>query len=243
MTRVHDMSLDLAKLNEEFSRKAPKDILSWATGEFYPDIAVSSSFGHGSAALLHMVSQIKAGVKVIFIDSGYHFPETLAYRDKLQKLLGLNIVVYRAALSREEFIEKYTDHLYSSQPNLCCEINKVEPMRRALDGLKAWISGIRRGQTEERSGAQWVERYEGAVYKVNPLLSWTSKDVWEYIKSNGLPVHPLFEKGYKSIGCWPCTRPVLSGEDERAGRWAEWDKRECGIHTFLKKDEPQKGQA
>ena len=233
------MALDLEKLNADFSSRTPQDILRWAIGEFFPAIAVSSSFGHGSAALLHMVSRINPAAKVIFVDSGYHFPETLAYRDQLQKLLGLNVVVYRAAMSRETFIEKYTDHLYSTQPNLCCEINKVEPMRRALVGLRAWISGIRRGQTEERGEAQWVEHYEGGLYKVNPLLSWNSKDVWEYIKAHKLPVHPLFEKGFKSIGCWPCTRPVAPGEDERAGRWAEWDKRECGIHTFLKKDEPK----
>ncbi len=241
MTPVDEMSLDLAKLNDEFSRKSPQEILRWGVGEFFPDIAVSSSFGQGSAALLHMVSRINPAVKVIFVDSGYHFPETLEYRDRLQKLLGLNIVVYRAAISREQFIEKYTDHLYSTQPNLCCEINKVEPMRRALVGLRAWISGIRRGQTTERGEAQWVERYDGGLVKVNPLLAWTSKDVWEYIKANQLPVQPLFEKGFKSIGCWPCTRPVMAGEDERAGRWAEWDKRECGIHTFLKKDESEKG--
>lgn len=196
-----------------------------------PALVATASFQTQSVALLHMISRTRRDIPVIFLDTGYHFPETLAYRDQLTQSLGLTVRVMRSALNRAEFIRKYGDALYRRDPDLCCYINKVEPMQRALDGMHAWITGIRRDQTANRANAQPVEVLPDGRVKVQPLVAWTSKDVWAYIHAHDLPVHPLFSQGYLSIGCAPCTAPVTDGGDERAGRWANQTKTECGLHT------------
>lgn len=226
--------IDIEKQNQIFETCTPQEILSWAGKEFSPDIALLSSFGPESVVLLHMVSKNTPGMKVFFLETGYHFPETLEYKKKITELLSLNTVDLKSEMPRAEFIQKHGDNLYETNPDLCCEINKVKPLQKALKGLRAWVSGIRRAQGETRKDVHILELYDNNLYKVNPLVNWTSKDCWQYIKEHQLPTHPLYEKGYTSIGCWPCTRPVLAGDDERAGRWAGRVKTECGIHTFMK---------
>lgn len=234
------MDIDLAKQNEIFESQTPQEILKWGWDFFGPGLALLSSFGTESVVLLHMVSEIAPGMKVLFLETGYHFQETEDYKKGLIEKLKLNVVELTATISREEFIRIYSDNLYDKNPDKCCEINKVEPLQRGLKGFKAWASGIRRGQGPTRKNIHILEAYEDGLYKLNPLANWTSKDAWHYIKTHSLPVHPLFEKGYTSIGCWPCTRPVVPGEDARAGRWAGRVKTECGIHTFMKpKEEKQ----
>ena len=134
---------------------------------------------------------------------------------------------------RKEQVVRENDGVpYEKNPDLCCQINKVEPLDEALKGYDAWMSGIRRRQTDFRKSIRFVEEYEGGRLKVSPLAKFTSRDAWWYLKENHIPQHPLFEKGYLSIGCWPCTHPVQEGDDERSGRWAGMAKKECGIHTF-----------
>lgn len=226
--------LNLAQLNERFATQRPQEIIAWAVNEFSPDISVSTSFGTTSAVLLHMAVQVKPDIRVLFLETGFHFPETLKFKEELTQRLGLNVVELRSVMPREDFRATY-GNLYERDPDKCCALNKVEPLKLALAGLKAWITGIRRSQTDARKDIQYVEEYEGRIYKINPLASWTSKKMWEYLKTHELPHHPLFDEGYTSIGCAPCTRPVHAGEDERAGRWAGSQKTECGIHTFMKK--------
>lgn len=226
--------LDLNKLNAEFESKTPQEIIAWAVKEFGPDIATTSSFGTTSAVVLHMASQIKPDIRVLFLETGFHFPQTLKFRDELVSRLKLNVVNLQSVMPREEFKKTY-GNLYEKNTDKCCAINKVEPLKIALSGLKAWITAVRRGQADTRKNVQFVEEYEDGIYKINPLATWTSKQMWEYLKAHNLPHHPLFEEGYTSIGCQPCTRSVRSGEDERAGRWSGSEKTECGIHTFMKK--------
>ena len=251
------MTIDLIRQNEIFESKTPQEILKWGWESFGPDIALLSSFGTESVVLLHMVSQIapgtappgcdrqpgqavprrQRGMKILFLETGYHFQETQDYKKLLVDKFKLNVIELTAAMSREEFVRTHGDDLYDKDPDKCCAINKVEPLQRGLKQFKAWVSGIRRGQGPTRKNVHILEFYEDGLYKLNPLANWTSKDAWQYIKANDLPTHPLFDKGYTSIGCWPCTRPVLPGEDDRAGRWAGRVKTECGIHTFMKPKE------
>ena len=237
MLKAEETVIDLEKQNKLFETSIPQEILKWGWEHFGPDMALLSSFGTESVVLLHMVSETTPAMRVLFLETGYHFKETQDYKKLLKEKFKLNIVELTAAMPREEFIKTYGDNLYDKNPDRCCEINKVEPLERALKGLKAWVSGIRRGQGPTRKNIHILEEYEGGLYKLNPLTNWSSKEAWQYIKSHALPTHPLFDKGYMSIGCWPCTRPVLPGEDERAGRWAGRVKTECGIHTFMKPKE------
>jgi phosphoadenosine phosphosulfate reductase len=226
--------IDLKKKNEEFGRATPQEILKWGWDLFQPEIALLSSFGTESVVLLHMVSEVTPEMPVLFLETGFHFQETLEYKKLLTERFSLNVKDLTALTARRDFVERYGEDLYARDPDRCCEINKVEPLQRALKGLHAWVSGIRRAQGPTRKGIQIIEEYEGGLYKINPLTDWTSKEAWRYIKEHNLPTHPLYEKGYTSIGCWPCTKPPLPGEDERAGRWAGRVKSECGIHTFMK---------
>lgn len=206
---------------------SPEELLSWAWHEYAPRIALSSSFQTQSLPLLHMVSRTTPEMPVLFIDTGFHFPETLVFRDRLTAEWGLNVRIVRPAA------DEFRPGLFGQDPDACCLVHKVEPLRRAMQGLLAWISGIRRDQTGDRATGEAVEKV-GDLVRVHPLLEWTSQDVWKYINAHDLPTHPLLAKGYLSIGCSPCTRPVHDGEDERAGRWAGQAKMECGLHTALR---------
>ena len=222
---------DLAALNARFESADPLDILAWAADRYKPRLVATSSFQTQSVALLHLISRACPDVPVIFLDTGYHFPETLAYRDQLVQDFGLTLRITRSGMNRAEFVKQYGDALYRRDPDLCCYINKVEPMQRALADLDAWITGIRRDQTANRANAQPVELMPDGRVKVNPLVAWTRRDLWAYIDRHDLPSHPLFSQGYLSVGCAPCTVPVTDGDDERAGRWAGSGKTECGLHT------------
>jgi phosphoadenosine phosphosulfate reductase len=224
---------NLAQLNARFEEAEPAEIIAWAAEQFMPALAVTSSFQTQSVALLHLISTIRPDIPVIFLDTGYHFPETLAYRDQLVKQLGLKLRIVSAPMKRADFIRQYGDALYRRDPDLCCYINKVEPMRLALQDLSAWITGIRRDQTATRAAALPVELLDDGRVKVNPMLRWTRQDLWAYIHRYDLPAHPLFSQGYLSVGCAPCTSPVTEGQDERAGRWAGTGKTECGLHTEM----------
>ncbi len=227
---------ELEELNRRFETASAEQILGWATATFPDDIVLTCSFQHDGVVLAHMLRSIKPDIPVVFINTGFHFRETLAYRDLIVKLLDLNLVEVGRKMTWEEFKQRYGSDLYRRDPDLCCRINKVEPLLEALQGVRAWINGRRREQTPERAKIPHVE-LQGDIVKVNPLARWTSKDTYRYLHAHNLPLHPLFEKGYTSIGCEPCTRPPLSAEDERSGRWAGMDKRECGIHTVLDSSE------
>lgn len=226
-------ALDLGAINAELASATPEAILEWTWKRFRPDIILTCSFQHEGVALAHMLTGIAPQVPIVFVNTGFHFPETLAYRDTLVARFGLNLVELHPVMPRAEFAEKYGLDLYARNPDLCCQINKVEPLRRYLPGVRAWINGRRRDQAATRSAIPVVEAYQGGLFKVNPVAAWTSRDTFYYLQRHDIPTHPLFEQGYASIGCAPCTRPVLPGESERDGRWAGQNKTECGLHTFL----------
>jgi len=234
-----DQALDLARQNELFEHATPEEILAWTTSRFAPDTVLTMSFQHEGVVIAHMLRGIAPETPILFIDTGYHFPETLAYRDELVARFGFPIQNLTSVMPRAEFIAKYGDDLYNRDPDLCCKINKVEPMQLALRGVRAWINGRRRDQAVTRTKMPIIERLQGGIVKTNPLANWTSRDTYRYLTEHEIPTHPLFEQGYTSIGCAPCTRPVLAGEDERAGRWAGKGKTECGLHTFLSNPEEE----
>jgi len=225
---------DLDEENARLERSTPEEILGWATQRFAPDVIITCSFQHDGVVLAHMLTSIAPWVPVVFLNTGFHFPETIAYRDEIVARFGLNLREIGPSMPRDEFARTHGLDLYRRNPDLCCRINKVEPLRGALAGVRCWINGRRRDQASTRTAITIVERYAGDVHKVNPLATWSAQDTYLYMQKHSIPVHPLFEKGYASIGCAPCTRPILAGEDERAGRWSGTGKTECGIHTLLK---------
>lgn len=225
------MTPSLSQLEENLKGKDPLGIIQTAVDLFRPDICASSSFGVESAVLLHLVTRAWPEIPILFTDTGFHFPETLRHMEDLRRRLSLNVLVLKPEIPHDEFLKTHGE-LYRVDPDRCCAINKVAPFRKALANYRAWISGIRRNQASTRRSAKVVEEGPGGIVKFNPLLDWDSKKLWEYAKANNLPYHPLWEKGYLSIGCSPetCTRPVKPGEDPRAGRWAGTGKIECGLH-------------
>ena len=229
--------LDLSTLNLMFESSDPAKIIAWAAAQFGDDLVMTSSFGAESALLLHMATRLKPDIKVIMIDTGFLFPETWQHMEALRRRLDLNVWVYRTRNDPIAWLHHAGEENASWRKDVdaCCAANKIEPMQRAMKELapKAWLRGIRRNQTRVRQSTSFIEwSQRDACYAISPLLIWTGREIYAYMKKHDLPYHPLYEKGYLSIGCNPlsCTRPVQAGEDPRAGRWAADDKVECGIN-------------
>jgi len=214
-----------------FEDATPQEVLEWGIERFFPDIALACSFGAEDVVLVDMIVRINPETRIFYLDTDLLFKETYQVRDRLIEKYGVKPVAYKALITLDEQAEQYGDKLYSRDPNLCCHIRKVEPLKKALSGLRAWITGIRRDQAPTRANAGIVEiDQKFGLIKLNPLARWKSEDVWNYILKNQVPYNPLHDRDYPSIGCWPCTRPVQPGEDARAGRWAGFAKTECGLH-------------
>jgi phosphoadenosine phosphosulfate reductase len=222
---------EAARRSAEFASLAPHDVMRLSIEDFFPGkVALVSSFGAESSVLLHMASRIDKNVPVLFIDTKVLFPETLAYRDELVSHLGLRNVIIIEPDERELANEDPENFLWSSDPDRCCEIRKINPLAEALEGYDAWITGRKRFQAQTRAGLPLFETDERRV-KINPVAQWSASDLLNYISANGLPRHPMVAMGYPSIGCIPCTSPVKPGEDARAGRWRGRGKLECGLHS------------
>jgi phosphoadenosine phosphosulfate reductase len=224
---------EVERLARELEEKSPQEIIAWAVETFCPAIVLSSSFQTQSVPLLHMAAQIRPSLPIFFLDTGYHFWETLMFREELAQKWNLNVIDLRRDSRWDLFVRQRVRSLPLEDPNLCCYIHKVQPMQAAMRHKLAWISGIRRDQTPERANAHILELQKDGLLKVNPLLNWTKQDVQAYMREHDLPRHPLFAKGYRSVGCAPCTVAVGADEDDRAGRWAGRGKTECGLHTPL----------
>jgi phosphoadenosine phosphosulfate reductase len=229
---------EVETLSEEFETKTPQEIIRWAVEMYSPRIAMSSSFQTQSMPLLHMVSRIKNDLPIFFINTGYHFWETLEFREQIASLWNLNVIDLYRDPRWVAFVRQRIRTLPVEDPTLCCYLHKVQPVQEALKTMKAWITGIRRDQTAVRAQARILELQPDGLLKVNPLLNWTKADVKRYSEENHLPIHPLYEKGYRSVGCAPCTIAIGANDDDRAGRWAGRGKVECGLHTdmFNKKE-------
>jgi phosphoadenosine phosphosulfate reductase len=205
-------------------------IIEWAVATFGERFCVTSSMG--DAVLAHLASTVAPGIDVVFLDTGYHFAETIGTRDAVEATLPVNLLTVQPEQSVEEQDASYGPELYRRDPDLCCALRKVAPLQKALEEYDAWATGLRRQETHNRVIAPvigWDEQKRKV--KVSPLARWTDEDVDRYIADNGVLVNPLQYDGYPSIGCWPCTRRVAPGEDARSGRWANSTKTECGIHA------------
>ncbi|HLF79302.1 MAG TPA: phosphoadenylyl-sulfate reductase [Dehalococcoidia bacterium] len=221
----------LKRLSDQMEGKEPQEILRWAVQEFQPGLTMACSFGGPSGmVLLDMAMQIDPSVEVFYLDTDFLFPETYALRDACEAKYGFKPIGYKSLLAPEGQAARYGDALWARDPDQCCELRKVEPNARALDGKKAWIAGMRRDQSKTRTDigiVEWDTKFD--LVKLNPLAAWNESQVWGYIMANGVPYNELHDKSYPSIGCTYCTRPVAKGADPRSGRWQGFDKEECGI--------------
>ena len=206
-----------------FEDAHPLEILRWAGEEYGDGLVVTASFG--DAVLVHLVSRAIPDADVVLLDTGYLFAETAWYAEHLREAYGINLRVVQP-------LEGAVKDLWQTDTDGCCAVRKVEPMQRALAGKTAWVSGLRRADSPTRATTPIVhDDLLRGVTKINPIATWTDEDVDHYKAIELLPEHPLTERGYASIGCWPCTRPVAAGEDPRAGRWSGSGKSECGLHV------------
>lgn len=214
----------------ELENASPEDILRYAV-ETFPNITFACSFGAEDVVLVDMLQKISPKTDIFYLDTDFHFKETYETRDRLEQRYGMKFVQVKPALTPEEQAARHGEELWKSDPNACCNIRKVAPLTQILSKYDAWITGIRRDQAPTRANAKKVE-YDTkfGLIKFNPIASWTSEQVWEYIRANDVIYNPLHDNYFPSIGCEYCTRQVMPGEDPRAGRWAGSDKTECGLH-------------
>jgi phosphoadenosine phosphosulfate reductase len=223
----------IAAVNRLLEGAAPRRILRWAVAEFHPRLTLATAFGAEGCCLIHLLAEIEPGVRTFNLETGYQFPETLELRERLKERYGIAVELVRPELTVAEYEAEHGGPLYRRRPDQCCHDRKLVPLRRALAGYDAWVSAIRRDQTADRARAavvQWDARF--GLVKVNPLLNWTRHEVWKFIVAHDVPYNPLHDRGYPSIGCWPCTGAVAADADERAGRWAGTGRKECGLHVL-----------
>jgi len=223
------MTLDLARENARLEKATPEERLAFAVDTFAEDLLFTSSFGAQSAVLLHLWSRIAGKLPVVFIDTGFLFPETVKYRDELAARLGLELRILGSDIPTKDFVARYGDDIQKKDPDFCCGVNKVAPLAPLKEKARGWVSGLRRDQSKARANVEILEA-DGHLVRVHPIASFTKVDVADYLARHALPEHPLVARRYLSIGCAPCTRAVAEGEDERAGRWAWTNKTECGLH-------------
>ncbi len=228
---------EIATANQELDGAPAETVLRWAVDTFRDKLTMATAFGAEGCCLIHMLAGIDPSIRIFNLDTGYQFAETLQLRERLKERYGIEVEYIRPETTAAEYEAEHGGPLYHLRPDQCCHDRKILPLRRAVDGYSAWISAIRRDQTNHRAAAdivQWDAKF--SLVKINPLLSWTRKDVWDFILKHEIPYNPLHDRGYPSIGCWPCTAPVADGQDERAGRWAGTDKKEFGLHVIEVQD-------
>ncbi len=210
----------LSELNRSFESAEAEDIIAWAVDQFSPHLSLAASMA--DSILIDLAVRVDPAIEVVFIDTGYHFPETLETVERVRRHYGLNLRIMTVAPHNEE--------LWRADPENCCSAVKVGQLDRALNGKAAWMSGLRRAEAPTRRNAAIVAHDPRGLVKVNPLANWSDHDVERYIAEHNVPVNPLLQQGYLSIGCAPCTSRVADGADSRSGRWSGSDKTECGLH-------------
>src|SRR6185312_8249611 len=230
---------EIAVANDTLTMALPQEVLRWAVDRFHPRLLMATAVGAEGRCIIHMLADIEPSTTVINIDTGYQFPETLELRERLKNRYGIAVEYIRPELTVAEYEAEHGGPLYELRSDQCCHDRKILPLKAALSRIEpmAWISAIRKDQTADRGKAdvvQWDPKFQ--VVKVNPLLHWTKKDVWAFVMKHDVPYNPLHDRDYPSIGCWPCTRAVGAGEDDRAGRWAGKVKKECGLHVIEQQD-------
>ena len=238
------MKEEVGKLQIAAEAWSPERVLAWAFDTFGAAVAISSAFGVEGMALIDMASQVRQSFRLFTLDTEFLFPETYNLMDQVEQRYGITVERVYPLISPEEQERVHGPALWQTNPDQCCDLRKVEPLRRKLDGLRAWITSIRRDQTASRANAGKIEwdRQFGLV-KINPIADWSSRQVWQYIREHDVPYNPLHARNYPSIGCTHCTRAVRPGEDARAGRWSGSSKTECGLHMIQPLANPPEADA
>jgi phosphoadenosine phosphosulfate reductase len=227
-----ELLAELAEHSRRLDKAMPQEIIAWAVERYFPKLTMATAFGPEGCAIIHMLAAIEPRAHVFNLDTGYQFKETLELRERIARRYGIEVEMRGAETTVAQYEAQHGGPLYRTNPDQCCFDRKVKVLREAVVGYKAWMSGIRRDQSADRAHAPvvgWDKKF--ALVKISPLVNWTKKDVWKMITQHDIPYNPLHDQGYTSIGCWPCTRAVMFGEDERAGRWSGTAKTECGLHT------------
>lgn len=229
-TTADSPPFDPERVAAELEDASAEEALSWAIDTFHPRLYIAASFQKTSSVTIHMANRINPDVRFFYLDTDVLFPETYETKDRLEDRYGIKFHKY-SSMPLEQQAGLYGDELWARDPDACCGIRKVDPMRSALSAVDCWVSGIRRQDSQTRAKAPkfaWDKRFN--LWKLNPLADWSEKDVWNYIAEHDIPYNPLHDEGYPSIGCTHCTRKPAEGEDDRAGRWAGTAKTECGLH-------------
>ena len=231
----------LAELASESSRlesATPEEVIAWANKRYAPYLAMATAFGPEGCVILSMLAKVAPETYVFNLETGYQFQQTLDLRERIAEKYGIEVDMLQPELSVPEYETQHGGPLYKTNPTQCCFDRKIKVLRRAAQGKHAWMSGIRRDQSDDRAQTAiigWDKKFN--LVKISPLANWTKQDVWNRILEEGVPYKLLHDQGDPSIGCWPCTRAVLEGEaDERAGRWSGTAKTECGLHTLEERD-------
>jgi len=222
----------IAQRQAEAERWSAEELVRWGLDEFHPEVAIASSFGAEDVVLIDIAARAQKHFRVFTLDTDFLFDETYALIGQIEQRYGIEIERCRSVLTPEEQARQHGEALWGREPDRCCSLRKVEPLTKKLGELDAWITGIRRDQAPTRANArklEWDSKF--GLVKLNPLADWTSDQVWGYIRAHGVAYNPLHDRNYPSIGCTHCTRPVLPGEDPRAGRWSGFQKTECGLHA------------
>ena len=228
------MTHELASIQFLAESWTPEQVLNWAYKRFLREIAISSAFGAEGMVLIDMASHLRPDFRIFTLDTEFLFPETYNLMDQIEEHYGIKIEKVYSLLSPDEQERVHGPNLWNRNPDQCCELRKVEPLKSKLTELRAWITSIRRDQTLARAKAQKVEwDAKFGLVKVNPIADWSSQQVWDYIREHKVPYNPLHDQNYPSIGCTHCTRAIRPGEDTRAGRWPGFTKKECGLHTIV----------
>jgi len=223
---------ELQQQSEQLESASPQEILQYAVERFAPRFTMATAFGPEGMTLIHMLAEIAPQTPIFNLDTGYQFAETLELRERVKQRYGIEVELKRPETTVEEYEALHGGPVYKTDPNRCCFDRKLRVLHESARGMYAWASAIRRDQSEDRGRAAivgWDAKFQ--LVKISPLANWTKKQVWKLITDHDIPYNPLHDKGYPSVGCWPCTRAVQLGEDERAGRWSGFEKKECGLHT------------
>lgn len=235
MTAIKQVSVQQAEFNllaGHFETRSIEELLEWSVATHSPKLVMTSNFGVEGVVLMDHLMRVAPETPIVYLNTGFQFPATDEVKERLRDRYKFNLIEARSLLSVEEQAKIYGERLYETNSDLCCRIRKVEPLQRALAGFEAWIAALRRDQSTTRSNirvVEWNERHQMA--KIHPLANWTRSQVWSYIIKHNLPYNRLYDDGYTSIGCWPCTRQITAGQHERSGRWSGSEKQECGIHV------------
>jgi phosphoadenosine phosphosulfate reductase len=234
MTPSEVLKQQIVVLQDQAESWSAEQVLHWGFDSFGRDVAISSAFGASGMAVIDMAARLRGtSFRLFTLDTAFLFPETYHLMQRIEQKYGIAIERVYAAQSPQEQQRDHGESLWARDPDLCCSLRKVEPLRRKLSQLAAWITSIRRDQTETRSTARKIEwDAKFGLVKINPIADWSEPDVWRYIHDHAVPYNPLHDQDYPSIGCTHCTRPVLPGEDGRAGRWTGFAKTECGLHVI-----------